>query len=135
MNASVFNTFFWLLLAFQAKHFLCDFPLQKHKSNKGSLVFCKWYPDLAEHCLVHMLGTFLVCLPAAGWRFSLTLATLDFLLHFATDRVKAHPRLGGRWTPADKLFWVALGADQMVHHVVNIFLACVAAFEAGQAVP
>ncbi len=112
----------FLLIMFQIKHFLCDYPLQRHGSRKGSMQPREWIGDLVEHAGVHVVGTFCVCV-ALDWRKALCLAAVDGVLHFGVDRVKAHPRMGGRWKPTHKLFWVALGADQAVHHLFNIAFA------------
>lgn len=53
----------------------------------------------------------------------LQLFAADMGLHCIVDRMKAHKLLGGRWSADKKLFWVALGFDQFVHHLLNIGFA------------
>lgn len=115
-----------LLVSFQIKHFACDYPLQgrfmlgKFKSGM------EWVLPLAAHAVVHAVGTFLIAL-ASTWspRLALQLATVDYLVHFVVDRVKASPNLLGRWKPDNKYFWWALGADQMAHHLTHYVLIVV----------
>jgi hypothetical protein len=142
-----------LLVIFQLKHFLADYPLQGHymlgkfKEGWGYIV------PLAAHCLVHAVFTFgivswwLISLDDVENRFSLalSLATIDFLSHFIMDRVKAAPKMLGMFKPLsaidykfyystkdrpdsgaalldNKMFWICLGLDQMVHHLTNYYI-------------
>lgn len=108
---------FTLLILFQLKHFICDYPLQTYymlgKANRF-----KWALPLATHSSVHALGTFLIVLlfnPA----IAVYLALMDFILHFIVDRLKASPNYGGRFKIEQPQFWWALGVDQMTHHLIN----------------
>lgn len=112
---------FTLLVLFQIKHFLCDFPLQ------GKYMLQKFKPGwgfvlpLAAHAGVHAALTLLICrLIEAPWLLALQLAGFDFTAHFLIDRVKASPKMLGRYTPENKYFWWALGADQALHHLTSI---------------
>lgn len=135
-----------LLLVFQAKHWLADYPLQgrymlgKFKAWPGCL------GPLAAHASVHGVMTTAISLavaPSLWW-----LGLVDALLHGVVDFVKANPRLGGRWSALSKaemrnimhyeenvrrdqftrqmrsntLFWWALGADQAAHHITHYAL-------------
>lgn len=118
------NTIFILLIIFQIKHFLCDYPLQTRymlgKFNAG----WSFIPPLALHCTVHAVVTFLIVAAFTGGdlRLSTLLAILDFVMHFIQDRIKAGPKYLGRWKPDNKYFWWALGQDQMVHHFTHYFI-------------
>jgi len=93
----------WLLIAYQCKHFLCDFPLQneymlgKFKPGLGFLL------PLVSHCGVHAFGTFLISLIYLYQKESLATipillaCTFDFVVHFIMDRIKAAPNLLGRF--------------------------------------
>ena len=50
---------FILLLAFQVKHFLCDYPLQT-QFMLGKFKDTDWVLPLSQHCFVHAAGTMLV---------------------------------------------------------------------------
>lgn len=142
---------FALLILFQVKHFLADYPFQnaymlgKFKGGKD------WILPLAAHCGVHALFTLGIC---AVINYQLWwLALVDFALHFVMDRVKASPNLLGKYktvTAAEykdliqiangvtvaymttdearaKLkgntyFWHALGLDQMIHHLTDLLI-------------
>lgn len=109
----------YLLVLFQIKHFLADFPLQ------GTYMLGKfkakgWVLPLACHTGVHALFTFLiVAVFTHSLKYSLILAALDFTVHFVVDRIKANPNGLGKFKPTDKYFWWALGADQMMHHLTH----------------
>ena len=108
---------FLLLIVFQLKHFICDYPLQSTYM-LGKLRATNWVLPLAAHAAVHATATFLIAI----W-FSLHLAIIlaitDFILHFTIDRLKASPNYGGRFKPDQPYFWWALGADQMAHHFTH----------------
>lgn len=113
-----------LLVVFQVKHWLCDFPLQTpYMLGKGK-TDTDWVNPLTAHAGVHALGTFIVAAcflwgePRIGL-FAVLPACFDFWSHFVIDRIKAAPSLGGRWKPSDPKFWWALGADQAAHHLVG----------------
>ena len=89
----------WILLVvYQIKHFLADYPLQ----TPYMLGKFKKYPDfihpLATHASVHALFTMLIAIccghigPVAS-----ALALFDFTVHFIVDRIKASPDLLGRF--------------------------------------
>ena len=114
--------------AFQVKHFLCDYIFQ----GKYMLGKFKPYPEyilpLVAHSAVQAGGTFLLAL-LFHLMFHLTLTKVvflvtatDFVTHFIIDRIKASPKLLGRFKPDQPYFWWALGWDQMCHHLVNIIL-------------
>ena len=113
-------TIFLLLLLFQVKHLICDYPLQKEYM-LGKMQAIGWIKPLAAHAAVHAWFTFLILLlvQPSNMLLYLLLPLADFVLHFIVDRIKASPNLGGRFTPTQPYFWWALGADQMAHHLIN----------------
>lgn len=140
------TTALWLLVAFQLKHFLADYPLQgwpyaqfmlgKFRDtawplNRG------WILPLLAHAGVHAVLTAALC-AAVGRPELMWLGLLDLAVHFTMDRVKAGPRLLGRWKPIhprnvdvalpwqwaeNAFFWWSLGFDQMVHHLTDLYVA------------
>jgi len=112
---------FSLLLVFQLKHFICDYPLQgkymlgKFKPGWG------WVLPLLAHAAVTSSGTLAICLwfrPSMWW-----LCFVDFGLHFTMDRIKAGPKYLGRFNDMMKpYFWWALGFDQGFHHCTHYLL-------------
>ena len=116
------TTLFILLVLFQIKHFICDYPLQneymlgKFKPNLGFVL------PLMCHCFVHFIGTLAISLCVTDLKYALIMATFDFITHFIVDRIKASPNLLGRFKPNQKEFWWALGADQFCHHIVHYLI-------------
>lgn len=112
---------FGLLVLFQVKHFLADFPLQGeymlHKVDGG----WKFLLPLTLHCLVHGVLTLAIVLavrPQLWW-----LAVLDFTVHFIMDRIKSGPKYLGRYDNKSKpAYWNVLGFDQMVHHITSFYI-------------
>ena len=111
---------FALLIAYQVKHFIADFPLQREYMLKKTRPGWDFLLPLVTHCFVHALGTLFICLwlaPQIWW-----LSLVDFLVHFIIDRLKSGPRYLGRFNnPAQSSFWVVLGLDQMAHHITHIY--------------
>jgi hypothetical protein len=121
------ETIFILLVAFQIKHFIADFPLQTKYHLQKFLPDWRFVLPLASHCSIHAVGTWFISVAALwhtqGWHGLFApfgLAAFDFGMHFTMDRVKASPNLLGRFkdtmTPQ---FWWCLGFDQGVHHLTH----------------
>jgi len=110
---------FVLLIAFQVKHFLGDYVFQSAwmalgKSRPG---FSYLYP-LSAHVLIHAGLTAVIVLVVNPRLWPLIL--FDLTVHFVLDRVKASPRMLGRFEGAERPGrWLPLGADQMAHHLTH----------------
>jgi hypothetical protein len=102
-------TVFVLLVLFQLKHFLADYPLQRpwmlgKFKNKG------WVPPLAAHCAVHAVFTVFIGF-LCGWvptGVVLLMGAVDFCAHFTMDRIKASKRLLGRFEPLNAYQYMAV---------------------------
>lgn len=120
MNAQLELTFI-LLIIYQFKHYVADFPLQREYMLGKTRPHWDFLLPLMTHCLVHAVGTLIICLiflPSAWW-----LAFFDFVVHFLMDRIKSGPRYLGRYDNLSKSgFWNVLGFDQMVHHLTHIYI-------------
>jgi hypothetical protein len=112
---------FLLLIIFQIKHFISDFPLQREYMLKKTMPGWEFVPPLALHCAVHSSFTLAIVLAIntqLWW-----LAALDFVVHFSMDRIKSGPKYLGRFHDRDRPgFWNALGFDQMVHHFTHYYI-------------
>lgn len=112
---------FTLLIIYQFKHYIADFPLQREYMLRKTKPNWDFLLPLTLHCLVHAVGTLLVCLffqPSLWW-----LALIDFSVHFLVDRIKSGPRYLGRFNDLSKSgFWNVLGIDQMAHHLTHIYI-------------
>ena len=116
---------FTLLVLFQLKHFICDYPLQTQYM-LGKMQATGWKLPLAAHAAVHSLATYIITMYFVGPFTAILFALADFIIHFTVDRIKASPKLGGRWNPSQPYFWWALGADQMAHHLTHyLFIAII----------
>lgn len=92
----------WLLLiVYQIKHWVADYPLQGRYMLGKFGVWPKWVLPLLAHASVHGLATFLIALCVRP-DIALYLALFDFSTHFIVDRIKASPTLGGRYKPMNK---------------------------------
>lgn len=130
MEISIVTYVFFLLIAFQIKHFVADYLLQTEYM-LGKFKLKGWVRPLAEHAFVHAACTCIIGLVAMGitpipnWAacvYAGFIAVIDFGIHFIVDRIKASPNLLGRWTPAERPFWLSLGADQMAHHLTHYLI-------------
>jgi hypothetical protein len=115
------NALFVLLVLFQLKHFIADYPLQiQFMLKKFSDKFTEWFPALLSHACIHgILTTIIILLVEPSLWY---LGFLDLITHFTIDLLKASKRIGSRWTPQNKFFWWALGLDQMLHHLTHYFI-------------
>lgn len=141
-----------LLVVYQVKHFLADYPLQgQYMLRKFSSDFRVWVPALSAHAGVHALFTLFIAFWWLGASHSgglpFALAFFDFVVHFVMDRIKASPDLLGRFKSisalefplvmqgakagntvyirrlrGNTLFWWSLGFDQMVHHLTHYLI-------------
>ena len=112
---------FILLIAYQVKHFICDYPLQTEYM-LGKFKDVDWVAPLSLHCFVHAVGTMLVLSIFSDVEYLVVFALLDYWLHFIMDRVKASPKMLGRFKPDNKYFWWALGFDQKWHHLTHYLI-------------
>jgi hypothetical protein len=110
-----------LLSLLQLKHFLVDWVLQTQYQidNKGRYL----HPGGLTHSIQHGLFTAAIFM-LFGSQNSFTAGLLDFVLHYHIDWLKVNVSKG--LTPADKRFWVLMGADQLAHQLT--YLALVGTF-------
>ncbi len=109
------GTIFLLLILFQIKHFVCDYPLQG-RYMLGKFKQEGWELPLAAHAGIHLLGTFLISVFFGFW-IAIAVALLDFTVHFIVDKVKVEASRSTNHSEAK--FWWYLGLDQMAHHVTH----------------
>lgn len=146
------NVIFGLLVLYQVKHFIADYPLQ------NEFMLAKFLPDwrflvpLIAHAGVHSVFTFAIVLSVLPGRYimALKLALLDFVIHFIMDRIKAGPKYLGRFKPltakdyptatdeqkkGNKYFWWSLGVDQSVHHLTHYAVIYIIIVEVVRSLP
>jgi len=103
-----------LVMVMQVKHYLADYLLQfpYMYQNKGAKT--GWFSPLFDHAAIHGLFTFIIIV----WFNPFPLAIFDLVTHMIIDRWKA-TREGG---PDTKKYWLYLGGDQGLHHIVTTFI-------------
>lgn len=112
-----------LLALFGVKHFLADFVWQTSTmlSEKGTYGAVGGVAHAACHAVCTMVVLFVV-LP---WRldahlFAIVLGLMDGVIHYHIDWAKTNLSRG--LTPADRQFWLWLGADQGLHYLTYILI-------------
>lgn len=97
---------FLLLVIYQIKHFLADYPLQ------GEFMLGKFKPDwsfvkpLLAHVGVHAAMTFVIAAFLVPLHIALLLGMVDATIHFVMDRLKAGPKYLGRFKPLTGEQWM-----------------------------
>lgn len=146
-------TIWTLLVLYQLKHFLADYPLQSNRFMLGKFLDKGWVKPLLAHVAVHGVMTAGIACLAGRPGLALPLMVFDAGIHFVMDRLKAGSKYMGRWKAlsasefpgvvkdlngesgiyrllakdrirGNTLFWNCLGIDQMVHHLTHY--ACIA---------
>jgi hypothetical protein len=117
-----FTALIAVLIVLQIKHFVCDYPLQTlyMLRNKGTYL----HPGGILHSGVHALGTissFFVVTPTL--LLGIAIVVGEFLAHYHVDWSKEQILRRRGYTAAQREFWWAIGADQLVHHLTYIAIA------------
>lgn len=112
---------FILLVCYQLKQFICDFPLQREYMLKKTLPGWDFLVPLITHAGIHgvfTLGLMLYFAPALWY-----LCFVDFVVHFIMDRIKSGPKYLGRFKDHySAAYWWSFGFDQMVHHLTHYYI-------------
>lgn len=111
-----------ILILLLIKHYIADFLLQSDWMAYGKGKLTNWFIPLLSHCLIHGVLTFCVIIIFYSLPIALLYGIIDTVIHFIIDRIKAHPKLGGRWNPNERNFWLALGADQLAHNLTYVVI-------------
>ncbi len=122
MTSSPLIPIFVLIAALQAKHFICDGPLQTKAMVVSKAIYGNRIGLL--HSALHGLGT-LAVLAVSGVSASVLvlLAILDFIVHYHIDWTKEKFVKWAGYTPQDSQFWWALSADQTLHQFTYLIIA------------
>lgn len=86
---------FALLVIFQIKHFVADYPLQGKYMLKKFLPGWDFVLPLTAHAGVHALITLVILVLIKSNMY--WLVAVDFVVHFIVDRIKASPKMLGRF--------------------------------------
>lgn len=111
-----------ILAILEIKHFICDYLLQGRYQllNKGTYL----HPGGILHAATHALFTMLVFLIVPP-KIALGIAIVfgEFLVHYHIDWLKERVLRGSGWVTAQREFWWAIGADQLLHQLTYLVIA------------
>jgi hypothetical protein len=133
---------FLILLMFEFKKLLCDYPihptfiLKKFQSEN--------YKAFAFHSFVHSFFTFLIIsiMTDADMGLSLTLSFFEYIVHFALSLWKSRSQLMARFRPLDldeflvadkkskfhhRMYWGIFAVDRMIHqglYLLILYVLC-----------
>jgi Protein of unknown function (DUF3307) len=112
---------FLLVAVLQAKHVICDGPLQTLGMVRAKSHYLK--PLGIAHAAIHGCGTVLVLL-LFGFdaQTSIVAAAAELLAHYHIDYVKENAVKLFGWTVADGPFWWTLTLDQGLHHFTYLLM-------------
>lgn len=111
----------WALLAFQLKHFLCDFVLQTKFQVDTKKIYGHYGGFI--HAGLHALATLpIVIVAGASAGVVAAIVIGEFALHYHVDWLKGQADVRMGWTEKDQAYWVVFGADQLIHQVTYLFI-------------
>ena len=109
-----------LLILFQIKHFVCDWVIQTEEEVKYKGVYL--HPVGILHSAKHGVATFLISFALFPFGIAMLFASIDFITHYHIDWLKQNYTKKFNLTVTDSKFWIAIGADQMLHQFVYLFI-------------
>lgn len=113
------GTVLLLIVALQVKHMFADYFMQTPKMLSGRSEYM--HMGRAQHAAVHAVGSILVfVLFGAPLGFILTIAALEWVIHFHIDFFKAKHSEMKDLNPTQAAFWRAAGVDQAAHHLTYV---------------
>jgi Protein of unknown function (DUF3307) len=115
---------FFLVAALQAKHVICDGPLQTLAMVRDKSRYLR--PLGIAHAAIHGAGTLLVLLAFGFDPMVMAIAAaVEIFVHYHIDYVKENVVWLFGWTTADGPFWWALTFDQALHHFTYLAMALI----------
>ncbi|HXL99632.1 MAG TPA: DUF3307 domain-containing protein [Rhizomicrobium sp.] len=117
------TTVLWAMLAFQIKHFICDFVLQNQFQVRNKGIY--GHPGGFIHAGLHAIGSLpaLLILGAPPETIAILLFG-EFVVHYHVDWFKA--RFDRGLTDQDHAYWVIFGLDQLVHQLTYLAMTVLA---------
>ncbi|MCX5497558.1 DUF3307 domain-containing protein [Kaistia dalseonensis] len=112
------------LAVLQVKHLICDFFLQSSNQieNKGTY----GHPGGLIHAGIHAIGSLAVFLIyPVPILTAIVILIAEFLAHYHIDWLKNVIGRHYGWTPRDKQYWWAMGADQFLHQITYLIMVAV----------
>ncbi|MBS0469831.1 MAG: DUF3307 domain-containing protein [Proteobacteria bacterium] len=121
------ETALWALLAFQIKHYLCDFVLQSGYQVRTKGIY--GHPGGFIHSGLHIITSIpaLLILGADARGIAIAMAA-EFVVHYHTDWTKSQIDRRTQWGFDDARHWMVFGADQLIHQLTYWGMIWVFAF-------
>ena len=112
-----------LLVLLQVKHWYIDFVNQSMEEVHSKGI----YGDIPGiwHSAKQGLGTLVAVLLLTGTGFfveAVSVAMLDFVIHYHTDWAKININKSKNYTVETPQFWMWLGFDQLVHQLTYLLI-------------
>lgn len=107
------------LLAFEVKHFLCDFVLQTAYQVRTKGI----YGHLGGfiHSGLHIAGTIpALVIMGASVRAAALILIVEFAIHYHVDWAKAKIDRTFQWGPQSQRYWILFGTDQFIHQLTYL---------------
>lgn len=108
-----------LLVALEIKHFFCDWVFQTDYIVSGKGKEKDWFMPLFVHAFIHhaLFTSMIMVAFSRSLYIGMVCGLFDGVSHMIIDRIKSDPNGFGRFkNPANKFYWVLMGADQAAHH-------------------
>ena len=113
-----------LIFGFQIKHFLGDFVLQTPWMLNNRRYY--GHPGGLAHAGVHVaLSVIVLAMAETPARLLAGLALAEGVVHYHVDWAKDNISSKQKLTPDRQAFWIALGADQGLHHLTYLAMVWV----------
>jgi hypothetical protein len=110
---------FAALLAFQLKHFVCDFCLQPYSMVVKKGIYL--HPVGLLHAGIHVLGSVPAVLLLTKEPVPIAIALgAEFVVHYHSDWAKAQLDRAFQLDNRTTRYWIIFGADQLVHQLTYL---------------
>jgi hypothetical protein len=113
------------VLAFEIKHFFCDFALQTGWmiSKKGKY----FHPGGLVHAFLHLLGSIpALLILTRNPQIVICLLIAEFIVHYHADFLKARVDHRLRLPTDSNGYWIIFGLDQLIHQVTYLTMTYLA---------
>ena len=105
-----------ILYGLLVKHAIADLAIQsfrKTPGDKSDLRSLKGYNHAADHAGLTFV---VIALLTNNALMSISIALLDYVLHFIIDYIKTRIIKRYKWTTDQKAYWVTQAIDQILHY-------------------
>ena len=105
-----------ILYGLFVKHAIADLAMQslrKTPGDKSDLKSLKGYIHAADHAALTFI---VIALLTNNVVISISIALLDYVLHFTIDYFKTKIIKKFKWTSADNSYWITQAIDQILHY-------------------